>query len=73
MVGVFDRPTQMWHVDFDVSKFINHAVDATVSQDDTHEDAFLVATRDIATGEELTQNYLEFESKEDLRRRGIVT
>ncbi len=23
--GFFDQPTQMWHVDFDVSKFINHS------------------------------------------------
>lgn len=23
--GFFDKPSQMWHVDFDVSKFINHS------------------------------------------------
>ena len=71
--GFFDEPNQMWHVDFDVSKFINHAVasEATVTQDDTHNEAYLVATRDINKGEELTQNYLEFESEEDLKRRGI--
>jgi hypothetical protein len=69
--GFFDRPSQMWHVDFDVSKFINHSAEATVIQDESHDEAYLVATRDIQQGEELTQNYLEFETQEDLERRGI--
>lgn len=69
--GFFDQPSQMWHVDFDVSKFINHSDDATVTQDKDYEEAYLVAARDIKAGEELTQNYLEFETQEDLERRGI--
>ncbi len=69
--GFFDEPSQKWHVDFDVSKFINHSYDGTVTQKSDHEEAYLVATRDIKTGEELTQNYLEFETEEDLKRRGI--
>ena len=70
--GFFDQPSQMWHVDFDVSKFINHSYQPTVSQDKQHDEAYLVATRDIKKGEELTQNYLEFETSEDLARRGIT-
>lgn len=69
--GFFDEPSQKWHVDFDVSKFINHSFEATLTQDSEHDEAYLVATRDIKVGEELTQNYLEFESEEDLKRRGI--
>jgi len=69
--GFFDEPSQMWHVDFDVSKFINHSYEATVTQDELHDEAYLVAAIDIKSGEELTQNYLEFESQEDLERRGI--
>lgn len=69
--GFFDQPSQMWHVDFDVSKFINHSYDANVTQDEKHDEAYLVASRDIEAGEEITQNYLEFESQEDLIRRGI--
>lgn len=69
--GFFDKPSQRWHVDFDVSKFINHSREGTVTQDLDHEEAHLVATRDIKKGEELTQNYLEFESEEDLKKRGI--
>lgn len=61
----------VWHVDFDVSKFINHSYSPTVTQDQTHTDAYLITTRDIKRGEELTQNYLEFETAEDLVRRGI--
>ncbi len=70
--GFFDKVSQKWHVDFDVSKFINHSVDATVSQDPNHREAYLIAKRDLLQGEELTQNYLEFESKQDLLARGIV-
>jgi SET domain-containing protein len=70
--GFFDEPSQKWHVDFDVSKFINHATQATVTQSIEHDEAYLVAARDIEAEEELTQNYLEFESEEDLRRRGIA-
>lgn len=44
---------------------------ATVIQDEKHEEAYLVTKRDIKVGEELTQNYLEFESEEDLQKRGI--
>jgi len=69
--GFFDEPSRKWHVDFDVSKFINHSYKATLSQDKDHDEAYLVAMRDIARGEELTQNYLEFEGPEDLQRRGI--
>lgn len=71
--GFFDQPSQMWHVDFDVSKFINHSPNATVTQNESHDEAYLIATRDIRPGEELTQNYLEFETQTDLERRGITS
>ncbi len=61
----------VWHVDFDVSKFINHSYTPTLTQSPDHTDAYLVTTREVKSGEELTQNYLEFESPEDLKRRGI--
>ena len=69
--GFFDEPSQKWHVDFDVSKFINHSFNATLAQDTNHDEAYLIATQDLEIGDELTQNYLEFESKNDLMRRGI--
>lgn len=62
---------KIWHVDFDMSKFINHSFDANTTQDFTHEEDYLVAIKDIKFGEELTQNYLEFETEDDLKRRGI--
>ena len=71
--GFFDQPSQMWHVDFDVTKFINHSYEANVTQRDDHDEAYLIASRDIKAGEELTQNYLEFETQDDLTRRGIPT
>jgi len=69
--GFWDESNNVWHVDFDNSKFINHSLNPTLTQDPQHKDAYLVAIRDVKAGEELTQNYLEFESKEDLRRRGM--
>lgn len=69
--GFWDGPNNVWHVDFDNSKFINHSVNPTLTQDPKHKVAYLVTTRDVGAGEELTQNYLEFESKEDLEKRGI--
>lgn len=69
--GFWDEANNVWHVDFDVSKFVNHSTEPTVTQDKSHNDAYLIAARDITSGEELTQNYLEFESSEDLEARGI--
>jgi flagella basal body P-ring formation protein FlgA len=69
--GFWDGSNNVWHVDFDNSKFINHSFNASLTQDPKHKDAYLVATRNIKVGEELTQNYLEFESKENLKKRGI--
>lgn len=63
--------TGIWHVDFDVTKFINHSSVPTVTQDKDRSDAYLVATRAVKVGEELTQDYREFETEQDLVRRGI--
>ncbi len=70
--GFFDETSQKWHVDFDVSKFINHQANGTLKQDESYKETYLVTTRDLKRGEELTQNYLEFESLDDLKRRGIT-
>lgn len=69
--GFWVEKDKVWHVDFDVSKFVNHSFEPTTTQDFSKEEAYLVATRDLKSGEELTQNYLEFESKDVLRSRGI--
>lgn len=69
--GFWDEPSQRWHVDFDVTKFVNHEIPGSITQDTSHTEAYLVAARDIRRGEELTQNYLEFESDEDLKARGL--
>ena len=70
--GFWDEPNRVWHVDFDVSRFINHSFEPTLTQDPNQIQAYLVTTRDVEAGEELTQNYLEFETEEDLKRRGIL-
>ena len=69
--GFYDEPRNVYHCDFDNTKFINHSKDGNVTQDESYKDMYLIAKRDIDKGEELTQNYLEFESEEDLLNRGI--
>ncbi len=69
--GYFDKQNQKWHVDFDHIHFINHSFNPNMTQDMTRSDVLLVSSRDIRAGEELTQNYLEFENEDDLIRRGI--
>jgi hypothetical protein len=69
--GFWMESEKVWHVDFDHIHFINHSFKANTTQDFYHPEAYLIASRDIKQGEELTQNYLEFETKEDLKRRGI--
>ncbi len=70
--GFWIEENKVWHVDFDMSKFINHSFQANISQDATKTDTYLIAVRDIKKGEELTQNYLEFETESDLLERGIT-
>lgn len=69
--GFFEPQSRQWHVDFDVTHFVNHANPGSITQDPSCQDARLVAARDIEAGEELTQNYIEFESADDIRARGI--
>ena len=69
--GFFDEPNKKWHVDFDMSRVVNHSYSSTITQDPQHSEAYLIAARDIKKGEELTQNYLEFETAEDLKKRGV--
>ncbi|MCL2629801.1 MAG: SET domain-containing protein [Alphaproteobacteria bacterium] len=69
--GFFDEGNGCYHVDFDNTKFINHSENANITQDMAYKDMYLIAKRDIKAGEELTQNYLEFESEQELLNRGI--
>lgn len=69
--GFFDAPRNVYHVDFDNTKFINHNKKANISQDPNHLEMYLIANKFIKKGEELTQNYLEFETEEEFAQRGI--
>jgi hypothetical protein len=70
--GFWIEEEKVWHVDFDHIHFINHSYTPNTTQDFSQQASYLVASRDIKKGEELTQNYLEFETEEDLKRRGIA-
>ena len=61
----------LYQNDFSIIKFVNHSSNPTSTSDFTKPNNPLLAIRDLMAGEEITQNYLEFESKEVLRGRGI--
>lgn len=67
------KNTGNWFLCGDDIEYINHADDANTTEHiDPHSGAgTLIAKRDIHPGEELTQDYREFESEEDLKARGI--
>jgi SET domain-containing protein len=64
--GFNSRKTGKYHLSFDDVRFMNHADPGNVTVDEgrgTEDDVefVLVAARDIAVGDELTQNYYEFD------------
>lgn len=56
--GYWNKRTQRWHVAFDAIRILNHspADIANVTQDD---DMIMTSKRDILSGEELLQDYVE--------------
>jgi hypothetical protein len=65
--GFRNSKTGKYHLPFDDLRFMNHAEEGNVTVDEargTEDDVefVLVAARDVAAGEELTQNYGDFES-----------
>ena len=56
--GYWNKKTAKWHVAFDAIRILNHAVadNANVTQD---ENMIMTAKRDISSGEELLQDYIE--------------
>ena len=63
-----------WYILDDDIKFINHSntANTTESIEPGAGAGVLVAKRNIEPGEELTQDYREFESEEDIQARGIA-
>ena len=56
--GYWNKKTEKWHVAFDAIRILNHSTGdiANVTQD---EDMVMTAKRDIQSGEELLQDYVE--------------
>ena len=55
--GYFDNKENVWNLSFDDIRFCNHSFDSNV----TLRNNYLVSIREIKKGEEITQNYGEFE------------
>lgn len=63
--GFLSKKTGKYHLSFDNVKFINHAENGNVGIDISEQEEVeypLIATADIKLGEELLQNYNEFEN-----------
>jgi hypothetical protein len=56
--GYWNKKTQKWHVAFDAIRILNHG-DAGTANVSQGEDMVMRAIRNISTGEELLQDYLE--------------
>ena len=62
--GYFDNKSNTWNLCFDNIRFCNHSVECNIAL----RDGKVVALRDIKNGEELTQDYGDFELlREDLQ------
>ncbi len=67
--GYFDKRTGRWHLAFDDIRFCNHADVGNISADTEATEYKLIAVKDIVVGEELLQNYREFEQlRKDLEK-----
>jgi uncharacterized protein len=56
--GYFDKNNSKWYLGFDNIRFCNHSLNGNLIL----KERTLIAKRDISEGEELTQNYTEFEN-----------
>ena len=67
------KNTGKWYLSEDDIEFLNHSNDANSTEqiDEKSGAGTLVAKRDIQAGEEITQDYREFETEDDVRKRGI--
>ncbi len=61
--GHYDKVLNVWHVDFDMTRFANHSDNPNLAQKYNAKGYYIVALRDIKNGEELTINYEDFEVK----------
>ena len=69
--GFVNKFNGKFHLNFDNVRFINHSKDGNLSLDKKTQS--LSAVKDIEPGEELTEDYLEFEKNEDFLNRNVTT
>jgi len=66
--GFHSKKTGKYHLSFDDIRFMNHNEDGNVTVDTSSDDVEypLITTRDVQSGEELTQNYFDFDEGHQL-------
>lgn len=65
--GYFDKRLCKWRLDHDDIRFCNHSKNPNI----TLSKGKIIAKRDIPVGEELLQDYCEFEGKESLSKKNL--
>ncbi len=65
--GYLHKKSNKWHVNFDL-RMLNHAPQ-DIANVIENEDFILTAKRDIVAGEELLQDYLDFDTPDELAQR----
>lgn len=68
--GYFHKEHKIWHLAADDSRYVNHSKTptSTVSDDSWG----LKAITDLKQGDEITQDYNDFENEEFQRKRGLI-
>lgn len=66
--GFHSKKTGNYHLSFNDVRFVNHSPEGNITIDKSIDDIEypLVAKRDISKGEEITQNYYEFDESHSL-------
>lgn len=64
--GFRSKVDSMWYLAFDDIRFCNHSKNSNLFQSEIDNNKCLTANRDIKKGEELLQNYGEFEILRDV-------
>ena len=72
--GYRSKNTGKYYVSNSDVHFINHYADSNSTEviDPSSGAGTMIAKRDIKAGEEITQDYREFEHEEDTKKRGIA-
>jgi SET domain-containing protein len=68
--GYFHKEFKIWHLAADDSRYVNHSKNPTVTVSD--DNWGLKTLKDLNPGDEITQDYNDFEDEESQIKRGLI-